>query len=111
MRLGPGVQGAGRPRAPQQLPLLLERRHPALQRGCLDTQQQAGSRRAHGEQQAQRAHRPGPGRRCRAPSAAAAARSIALPRVAAATGALAWAHGAFVARGLSEGAVLSWGRG
>lgn len=110
MRLGPGVQGAWRPRAPQQLPLLLERRHPALQRGRLDTQQQAGSRRAHGEQQAQRAHRPGPGRRRRAPSAAAA-RRIALPRVAAATGALAWAHGASVARGLSEGAVLSWGRG
>lgn len=106
MRLGPGGQGARRPRAPQQLPLLLERLHPALQRGRLGAQQQTGGRRAHGEQQAQRAHRPGPGRRRGAPPAAtAAACRTALPRVA--NVALAPAHGALFARGLSGEAVQS----
>lgn len=107
MRLGPGGQSARRPPAPQQLLLLLQGRYPALQRGRLGAQQQAGGRRAHGEQQAQRAQRPGPGRRPGAPPAAA--RGAALARVAA--GAPARAHGARVARGLSEWAVQSCGRG
>lgn len=101
MRLHPGRQGIWWLRAPQQLPFLLERRHPALQRGRLDAQQQTGGRRARGKQQAQRAHRPGPGCRRGAPRATAARRA-ALPHAA---GALAGTHGVLVSRGRSEGEV------
>jgi hypothetical protein len=79
VRFGPGGR---RPRAPQQLALLLERRHPALQRGRLGAQQQAGGRRAHGQQQAQHAQRPRPGRRRGTPATATTATAAAVRRAA-----------------------------
>lgn len=62
---------------PQQLALLLQRRHSAMQGGRLGSQQETGGRRAHRQQQAQRAQRPRPAARSGVLRASSARRALA----------------------------------